>query len=508
MKTQLSRRAFLTTLAGGTLLAATGCSNVIDRLAQPDLPKELWLPSGANRHPIAHLLNRATYGPRPGQMEKVQQLGREKWIEQQLDYKDIDDDALDWRLRRYDTLKWQAQDLMSLSGSDDFGGGDKDLVAYELAQMTLVRAVFSERQLYEVMVGFWTDHFSIYQFKNDVLYFKTVDDREVIRPHALGKFRDLLKASAHSPAMLHYLDNTENEKSHPNENYAREIMELHTLGVHGGYTEQDIQEVARCLTGWGKNDDGEFEYHSSWHDDGEKIVLGHVIPAGGGKEDGDKVLEILVNHPSTPKFICTKLVRRFIADDPPQNIIDACVSIWQSTDGDIRAVLRALLTHPDFDSAPPKLKRPFELMASLLRATNANYDGNRNLIDLLDRMGHRPFAWATPDGYPDKAVGWANNMLPRINLALDLMNEELSGVKIDIWDIAERMDAERNAEKLLHHFGRLVLARDLTINESAALWNFATGGSGKKPNLNDDKGRDQMLQTLGLLLASPAFQWR
>jgi hypothetical protein len=508
MKKQISRRTFLATLAGSTALAISGCSKVVDELAQPDLPKELWLPSGATRHPIAHLLNRAAYGPRPGQMEQVEKIGRAKWIEHQLDYKDVGDDALEWRMRRYDTLKWSAEDLMALDGSDDFGGGDKDLVAYELAQMTLVRAIFSERQLYEVMVGFWTDHFSIYQFKDDVLFFKTVDDREVIRKHALGKFRDLLRASAHSPAMLHYLDNTENEKSHPNENYAREVMELHTLGVDGGYTEKDIQEVARCLTGWGKNGDGEFEFRSSWHDDREKNVLGQIIPAGGGKDDGDKVLEILVNHPSTAKFVCTKLVRRFVADDPPQNIIEACVSTWQATDGDIRAILRTLLNHPDFDTAPPKLKRPFELMVSLLRATNANYDGNRDLVDLLDRMGHRPFAWATPDGYPDEASTWANNMLPRINLALDLVNNKLSGVSIDLWDIAERMDAERNGEKLLHNFGRLVLARDLTISETTALWNFATGDSGKKPNLNNDSGRDQMLQTLGLLLASPAFQWR
>ena len=197
-------------------------------------------PGGDARHPIAHLLNRATYGPKPGQIEDVEKMGRERWIDRQLDYKRIDDNRLDWRLRRYDSLNFNARDLLSFAG-------DADYIAGQLAQATLVRAVFSKRELYEVMVGFWTDHFSIYHFKDECEFLKTVDDREVIRPHALGKFYDILNASAHSPAMLYYLDNVVNEKSHPNENYAREIMELHTLGVDGGYTEQDIQEVARCF---------------------------------------------------------------------------------------------------------------------------------------------------------------------------------------------------------------------------------------------------------------------
>lgn len=500
MTSKLSRRAFLGTLFGVTAASASisGCSKVVDELAQPDLPDSLNPPGGDTRHPIAHLLNRAAYGPRPGQITEVEKIGRSRWINQQLDYRHIDDDAVNWRLRRYDTLNMSARDLMSFNR-------DKDYVANELASATLVRAIFSNRQLYEVMVGFWTDHFSIYQFKDDVVFLKTIDDREVIRRHALGKFGDLLKASAHSPAMLHYLDNTVNEKSHPNENYAREIMELHTLGVDGGYTENDILEVARCFTGWTKNGRGEFEFREEWHDTGEKLVLGHTIPAGGGKSDGDRVLEILIEHPSTGQYVCTKLVRRFIADEPPTIFIDACIATWQETNGDIRSILRTLLNHPEFDNAPPKIRRPFELLIAILRATNAKYDGDADLITRLDKMGHRPFGWTTPDGYPDTTVAWANNHFAFLKLEEDAATNRLPGVDIDLWEIAEHVDVEDHAGRMIHFFGRLMLKRDLNEVEEAALRGFANDFS---LNLDRNNGRQQMEYTLGLLLQSPAFQFR
>lgn len=496
---KLSRRAFVGTLAA---IALGGCSRVIDELAQPDLPNNLEPPGGADRHPIAHLLNRATYGPRPGQIAEVERLGRERWLEQQLDYDNIRDTALDWRLRRYDTLQMKPRDLLSF-------GRDQWYVANELARATLIRAIFSERQLYEVMVGFWSDHFSIYHFKNDmeiVVFLKTVDDREVIRRHALGKFGDLLRASAHSPAMLYYLDNTSNEQSHPNENYAREIMELHTLGVDGGYTERDIQEVARCFTGWTADERGEFTFKGEWHDLGAKTVLGHEIPARGGKEDGDRVLDILTNHPSTARFICTKLVRRFVADNPPTAIIEACVKTWNETEGDIRCILRTLFNHPDFDNAPSKFKRPFEYVVSLLRATNANYDGDADLITRLEQMGQRPFAWVTPDGYPDEADIWANNIFSHWEFARDLAEGSIPGVEVDLWKIAEHVGVHRDAERMLAFFGRLMLKRDLNDQEKSALQDFL---SKQGPvNLRNDADRQRMSRTLGLLFQVPAYQWR
>jgi hypothetical protein len=489
----LSRRAFLGALA----LGAAGCSSVVDNLAQPDLPDSLVLPGGAERHPIAHLLNRAAYGPRPGQNEEVERVGRPAWLEQQLNYERIKDGGLNLRLRRYDSLKMKPRDLLSFRDGDD-----KQYLRDELAAMTLLRAVFSGRQLYEVMVGFWSDHFSVYHYKGDVAMLKTVDDRAVIRKHALGAFGDLLRASAHSPAMLVYLDNARNEKSHPNENYAREIMELHTLGVDGGYTERDIQEVARCFTGWSVSGHGEFEFKEDWHDEGEKTVLGHTIPAGGGKADGDRVLDILLAHPSTPRFVCSKLARRLVADDPPENIVGACVATWRETGGDIRALLRTVFNHPEFDTAPPKLKRPLELLISLLRATGGQYDGDPGLIRRLDQMGQRPFAWPTPDGYADTAVEWSGNMLGRWNLALDAFAGKLPGVTMEIGALAKAGAAGDDLAGWLRVFGRLLLQRDLPATDAAAIRRaMPDTGSGALDH-------DQQIELLGLLAASPAFQWR
>lgn len=499
MVSKLSRRRFFGAVLGTTVLSA--CSQVIDRVAQPNLPDILNPPAGDSRHPIAHLFNRAAFGPRPGDIEAAEKLGRERWINRQLAYQDIDDSAVDLRLRRYDTLKMKPRDLMGFNR-------DKDYVADELARATLVRAVYSKRQLYEVMVGFWSDHFSIYQMKDKVVFLKTVDDKEVIRRHALGKFGDLLKASAHSPAMLHYLDNTANEKSHPNENYAREIMELHTLGVDGGYTEQDIQELARCFTGWTMNRRGEFEFKEEWHDNDKKTLLGQEIPAGLGKEDGEQALDILIQHPSTARYVCTKLARRFVADEPPPAIVEACIATWQAHDGDIKQVLRTLLNHPEFNEAPPKYKRPFELLTSILRATNAEYNGDTTLIRLLETMGHRPFYWITPDGYPDTQDLWANGIYRYWKLENDAALNHLEGAKIDIWEIAEHVGVERDAQKMLRFFGRLFLSRNLNEMEESTLLSFALDHNTETLRLSQEDERQKMSQMLGLLLMSPAFQSR
>ena len=491
----LTRRALLGTL----VLSAAGCSTVIDRLTEPDLPKTLTLPGGLQRSPTAHLLNRAAYGPRPGDLERVEKMGRAAWIDQQLDDAHLDDNALAWRLRRYDTLSMNTRDLLSLRGADD-----KDYVRAELVIMTLLRAVYSQRQLFEVMVGFWSDHFNIYHYKGDAAMLKTADDRDVIRQHALGTFGDLLTASAHSPAMLVYLDNILNEKSHPNENYAREVMELHTLGVDGGYTEQDVKEVARCFTGWSVNRRGEFTFISDWHDDGSKTVLGQTIPAGGGKADGDRVLRLLSGHPNTARHIVTKLARRFVADDPPPGVVEACVTTWTATGGDVRAVLRTLLAHSDFWDAPPKFKRPYELLVSLLRATGATFNADAGLITRLDRLGQRPFGWPTPDGYPDTATAWNGTMLGRWNLALDALAGNLPGVTIKIDALSKAGGVNENDPSAdLTFFGRLLLGRDLEPDDTAALRRFAGDESGGA--LLDHA---QLVTLLGMLASSPAFQWR
>lgn len=499
---KLSRRGFLGVLIGTAALTSS-CSEVIDEMTEPELPAVLNPPGGIERHPIAHLLNRATFGPRPGQIAQVEDMGRDKWLERQLDYKSIDDDKLNWRLRRFDTIKFKPQDLVSFKSDEDSG-----YVAGELARVTLLKAVMSERQLYEKMVHFWSDHFSIFQFKDKTIaVLKVVDDREAIRPNALRKFKDLLRASAHSPAMLRYLDNTVNEKSHPNENYAREIMELHTLGVDGGYTEDDVQEVARCFTGWTMTGRGEFEYRGDIHDDGEKRVLGENIPAGGGKNDGDIVIDILARHPSTARFVCTKLVRHFVADDPPQTVIDGCVQTWQSTDGDIRDVLRTIFTHPEFDTALYKIKRPFEYLVSVLRALNADYDSSMDLVNRLDTLGQRPFTWIPPDGFPDYAEAWSSSILKYWNIGIDAARDQLPGAEINVWDIAEHVDVEGNADKMLTFFGRLLLKRDLNPVESQQLNQYLFGGRSRL-DFDNEEDRDHMVHAIALLLSSPAFVYR
>jgi hypothetical protein len=494
----VSRRAFLGAMGSALALAGIGCSPVITRLERPAFPegyREYTPLAGTERDPVVHLLNRATYGPRPNQVAAVRQLGPRQWLESQL-YPRNKDAGLGQRLRRLDTLNMTAADLLSFSRRPD-----KRMLADQLAVATLLRAVFSENQLFEVMVGFWTDHFSIYHAKKTVPNLKTVDDRDVIRTHALGTFGGLLRASAHSPAMLVYLDNVENEKSHPNENYAREIMELHTLGVDGGYTERDIQAVARCFTGWTVSDSGAFVFIPEWHDQGEKQVLGHTIPAGGGQQDGERVLDILLAHPSTPRFVCTKLARRFVADDPPADLIQAMVSTWRNDtvrdqNGQIPAVLRTMFTHPRFLDAPPKFKRPFALLASMLRATNANYSGHPVLLARLADMGHRPFNHPTPDGYPDTAQAWTGDLLGRWNLAIDLVTGQLPGIRIDTSPFIERARASADP---LGFLNAALVRQPLTAQMRQTITDFAAGAA------DDD---EWMLRAMGGLLASPAFQWR
>jgi uncharacterized protein (DUF1800 family) len=327
-------------------------------------------------------------------------------------------------------------------------------VVTDLQRAAFLRAVYSERQLNEMMVAFWENHFSIYSQKDADRWLLTQFDREAIRPFALGKFRDLLEATAKSPAMLYYLDNWQSSapKTYPatkdrpartvgglNENYARELMELHTLGVDGGYTQKDVVEVARCFTGWTiakPNEVGLFMFNPNMHDNGEKIVLGHRIPAGGGIKDAEMVLDILAAHPSTARFVAKKLCRRFISDDPPQSAINRAADVFLKTGGDIRETVRAILTAPEFYAASAyqaKVRSPFEYAAAALRTFNADTDGNRPVLDWIARMGQPIFGRLTPDGYPDRADEWLStgNLLERLNFANALANNRIKGTRID-----------------------------------------------------------------------------
>jgi uncharacterized protein (DUF1800 family) len=486
--TQFTRRHFLQFIALGTV--AAGCTPIVDNRLQPALPAAVNQIRTETATRIVHLLNRATFGATSGLVETANNQGIEAWLEQQFDYQALDDWQMALRLRRLDTLNMTAPDLLSFGRLPD-----KHYVANQLAAAMLLQAIYSKRQLYEMLVHFWGDHFSIYHFKADTYTLKTVDDREVIRPHALGNFGAMLRASAHSPAMLFYLDNIVNEKSHPNENYAREIMELHTLGVDGGYTENDVLEVARCFTGWSVSDNGRFEYRPEWHDDGEKQVLGHTIAAGGGKSDGDHVLEILIEHPSTARYLATKLARRFVADEPSAPLVDDLTTTWRESHGDIITVMRRLFQHELFWNAPQKFKRPLELVISLLRVTNATYNGSPALVERLQTMGQRPFGFSTPDGYPDTANEWSGSLTPRWNFALDVVNNNQAGVTVPIQEWLRF-----GGNDPINTLGQAMLQRDLTVAETQAISSVI----GKSDGFNQNDTRTM----LAMLLSSPAFQWR
>ena len=337
------------------------------------------------------------------------------------------------------------------------------MVVIELQRSKLLRAVYSNRQLYELMVDFWGNHFSIYGGKDDELFLLTGFDREAIRPFAMGRFRDLLGATAHSPGMLYYLDNWRSSVPRPypgnaekpagvdggfNENYARELMELHTLGVDGGYTQKDVLEVARCFSGWTiqePNKQGLFLYRPGFHDDGEKIVLGQKILPGGGIADGERVLDILAAHPSTAKFIVTKLARRFISDDPPPTVVDRAVAVFQKTDGSIKETLRAIITSPEFFSPAAyraKIRTPLEYVAAALRVTSAETDADLPVQDFITQMGQQLFGRITPDGYPDRGNHWLSSgtLLARLNFAAALATNRMRGTTVDFSKLLAGID--------------------------------------------------------------------
>jgi uncharacterized protein (DUF1800 family) len=332
-------------------------------------------------------------------------------------------------------------------------GGPQQVVARDLAEAKILRAIYSNRQLEEVLTDFWYNHFNVFLDKGADRYLVTDYERDVIRPHVLGKFRDLLEATAKSPAMLFYLDNWESVgPSAPrprgaakkqtrglNENYGRELMELHTLGVDGGYTQKDVTEVARCFTGWTIDRPqfgGKFLFNPRLHDNGEKVVLGVKIPAGGGMSDGEKVLDILARDPHTAHFISKKLAMRFVADEPPASLVDHMAQTYLKTDGDIRQMMVAMLNSKEFWSVGAyrsKMKSPLEIVASAVRAMNGDVDYAFALVNQVAQLGEPLYRKIEPTGYSNSSREWANTagLMARMNFALQLANNKVQGVKVE-----------------------------------------------------------------------------
>jgi uncharacterized protein (DUF1800 family) len=465
---------------------------------------------------IIQALNRLTFGAKPGDILKVRAIGLDKWIDQQLEPDKINDDAMNAFVRNYSALDENQNDLLKQYAEQqqqrqqvkrERADTTLGMTAEEMAQMRLqqqqaksrqqvvtqlqssrvARAVASERQLQEVMTDFWENHFNIYAAKGaPELYYLVDFDQNVIRPRALGKFRDLLEAVSQSPAMLFYLDNARSMADsnrptlHPenapnqfprirpfgrpgasiifgaprpvqpkpqqprqqrqglNENYGRELLELHTLGVDGGYTQQDVINVARAFTGWTIKppaQGGGFIFRPQVHDAGEKIVLGHRLAAGRGEEDAEDVLDILAKSPSTAHFISFKLARRFVSDSPSKALVDHAAQVYLKTDGDIREVVRSIITSPEFFSQRAfrsKVKSPFEVVVSAARALNAAPDSTPRSAQLIAYLGQPIFGHQAPNGWPETGESWMNTgaILNRINFGMAAAAGRLPGADI------------------------------------------------------------------------------
>ena len=379
----------------------------------PNIPNETPVAPPEWASDTTRLLRRISYSVTDADAQLARRYGFRGFMERQLDVDYIDDSATDAFIAAH-------YPLLSLTTTQLFAA-NADTVRQQLQQSTLYRAAFSNRQLYARMVEFWSDHFNISITK--VGYLKAIDDRDVIRAHALGNFRDLLYASAKSGAMLSYLDQTQSRAGAPNQNYAREIMELHTLGVDGGYTQNDVAELSRVLTGWTVAGRGDFVFNPALHDFGSKTLLGVTIPSsspsvgGAAIKEGERMLDLLAAHPSTARFISTKMLRWFLSYDPTTAQVDAVAQTYASTGGDIKAMIRTTLNSAWLRTAPMKLKRPFHLVASSMRASTPTITNVANVNAQLTTTGQALFLWDTPDGYPDTVEYWAGNVMSRWNYA-------------------------------------------------------------------------------------------
>jgi uncharacterized protein (DUF1800 family) len=607
---------------------------------------------------VLHALNRLAYGPRPGDLERVKQMGLAKWIDQQLNPNSIDDRALQPRLENLPTLgmstaqlieeypqpkqaaKIQAQSATqsrsdaaaaviakdsqasanaqatplrtapisntssisavqtatppakpnsdspspmkqdpSLSENvaargaagkrDVLGGADPNAVPRgiaddskrpqrvieELAMAKVTRAIYSDRQLQQVMDDFWFNHFNVFAGKGEDRYYLTAYERDVIQPHTFGKFKDLVNATAESPAMLFYLDNflsadpraaarqaaqraqrqqlgqgrfgrpfpapnanaQANKKKQErglNENYGRELMELHTLGVDGGYTQKDVTEVARCFTGWTIEKPREnpvFKFDEKVHDPDPKIVLAKKIHAGGQK-DGEQVIDLLAHHPSTAKFISTELARRFVSDNPPPALVSRMAQTFLSDDGDIRAVMHTMIYSPEFwsrEAYRAKIKTPFELVVSAVRSLGTDVDTPMPLVQWVNRIGEPLYQCQPPTGYADKADAWVNTgaLLNRLNFSLTLAGNKIRGSRSDVTSLLG-VDAGAEPKVALTRAVEVFLGGSAASNTVETLEKQLDNPQVIQAKLDDANKQTDLGVVTGLVLGAPEFQRR
>jgi len=561
------------------------------------------------REQATHVLNRLAFGPRPGDVERVATMGVDRWIDEQLRPEGVPDREMDQLMGAFPAMRQSASELLrdypprnaqqraarlradsAMTRADSIelrqeAQRNREFVN-DLMSVKVARAVVSERQLAEVMTDFWENHFNVFIGKGQLRYYLPDYSERTIRPHALGRFRDLLGAVAKSPAMLLYLDNAQSvadsgqptlggqpfgrgrgrgaianrrvqrmdsaqremleqlQQRRPrglNENYARELLELHTLGVDGGYTQQDVIEVARALTGWGLNaprQGGGFAFRGPAHDAGPKVVLGHQLRAGRGIEDGEEVLDIVSRHPSTAMYISRKLVIRLVSDDPPDDLVERAARTFTGTNGDIREVVRVIVTSNEFYSRAAyrsKVKSPFEVTVSALRALGARADTTQFSAGLVGRLGQPLYGHQAPNGWPETGAAWINTgaILNRINLGILVASGRVPGAPLRGWaPFAELARAPRQAQvdAVIEAFlaGRASPeTREILASGNNPLMARATSDTvmldaGPPPNQMDaGRGRGRggavfqrlpqltgLPQVIGLALGSPEFQRR
>lgn len=395
------------------------------------------------------LLNRATFGHHRAAREELDALGADRWLDRQLDPASVSDFDLDARLAGY---PWMGRTPAELRAQYTGGGW---ALSEESKAVRLLRATYSERQLFERVVDLWNDHFNVPFSAQDANYLRPFHEEHVVRAHALGTFPEFLWAVMRSPATGAYLDQDSNKAGDPNDNFARELLELYTLGEGNGYTEVDVREVARCFTGWGyvrhwqSGEFGTFRFEPAQHDNDQKVVLGYTIPAGGGEGDGAIVHRILSRDPRTARTVAKKIVRAFlgaeaaegqVAFESGESVLESIESIYLGTGGDIRAMIHGVLRQKTLRAVAPwrrrKLKAPFHFAVSLLRAVGARVTSPTTAVYALEGLGQVPFEWPDPDGYPDDVHSWAGTLAPRWKFASTLLNGWASWVDVDPSDLA------------------------------------------------------------------------
>ncbi len=512
-----------------------------------------------------HVLNRLGFGPAPGDMDRALEMGLSAYIEQQLHPERMADPIVDEKLAGLPTVGMTDQQVFDVfekparearrfvekqfgkpgeAGEEAAKASEKMLkelvpparqpqrVLDELTRARILRAVYSEKQLNEVLVDFWMNHFNIFAGKDIDRILLTSFERDVIRPHIWRCFRDLLMATAKSPAMLYYLDNAQSvaepdhrpgfrpnpDPSAPkpqgglNENYARELLELHTLGVDGGYTQLDVTELARVLTGWAiapAEEGGGFLFRAPLHDVCAKTVLGHRVPANGGLAEGEEMIDLLARHSSTAHFLALKLCRRLVADEPPAPLVDRVAARFLSTDGDLRETVRAIVESPEFFDPKfyrAKVKSPFEYVVSAIRAVGGATDGGAPVAQKIGQSGEPLYFCQPPTGYPDVAQAWNNTgaFLSRLNFSLALAANKIPGTEVDLARLLPP-PARSDPQRAFREFAQIFFGGDVSPDTRRTVEECVLERDA--PNEN---GAANLKITLlaGTLLGSPEFQRR